>query len=135
MTSVDSNVIFAALAQREAHHTLAVQLLRDVGADGPLFISPVVYAELLASRWPAAMLDFLAMARISVAWMMPTEVWELAGRSFGDYARQRRSGNLPRRLIADFLIAAHAAHHGLRVLTFDRTVYDTMFPHLLVTSR
>jgi predicted nucleic acid-binding protein len=63
------------------------------------------------------------------------EVGELAGTSFGDYARQRRSGKLPRRLIADFLVAAHAAHHGLRVLTFDRTVYDAMFPHLLVTSR
>ena len=80
------------------------------------------------------MLDFLAMAQISVAWTMPIEVWELAGRSFGDYARQRRSGNLPRRLIAEFLIAAHAAHQGLRVLTFDRTVYDSMFPDLLATS-
>ena len=78
MTSVDSSVIFAALAQREAHHTLAVGLLRDAGADGPLFISPVVYAELMASRRPAAVLDFLAMARISVAWTMPSEVWELA---------------------------------------------------------
>ena len=135
MTSVDSNVIFAVLSRREAHHTLAVRLLRDAGADGPLFISPVVYAELMASKRPAAISDFLAMAKISVAWTMPTEVWELAGRSFGEYARQRRSGNLPRRLIADFLIAAHAAHHGLRVLTFDRTVYDSMFPDLLVTSR
>ncbi len=73
------------------------------------------------------------MAQISIAWTMPLEVWALAGRSFGDDARQRRSGNLPRRLIADFLIAAHAAHHGLRVLTFDRTVYDAMVPELLVS--
>ena len=54
MTSVDSNVIFAALAQREAHHTLAVRLLRDAGADGPLFIAPVVCAELMASK-PSAL--------------------------------------------------------------------------------
>jgi predicted nucleic acid-binding protein len=134
MTSVDSNVILAAVAQREEHHAAAVQLLRDARAEGPLFISPVVYAELMASTRPAAMQDFLAMARISVAWSMPMEVWDLAGRSFGDYARRRRSGNLPHRLIADFLIAAHAAHHGLRVLTFDRTVYDAMFPHLLVAG-
>ncbi len=133
MTSVDTNVILAALAQREQHHTAAVQLLRDAGADGPLFISPVVYAELMASKQPAVMQDFLDMAQISIVWTMPMEVWELAGLSFGDYARQRRSGNLPRRLIADFLIAAHAAHHGLRVLTFDRTVYDAMFPELLVS--
>ncbi len=135
MTSVDSNVIFAAVAQRETHHPVAVQWLRDVAADGPVFVSPVVYAELMASTRPEAFRDFLALARISVAWTMPSEVWALAGRTFGDYARQRRSGNLPRRLIADFLIAAHAAHHGLRVLTFDRTVYDAMFPDLLVTPR
>lgn len=134
MTSVDSNVILAALAKREQHHAAAVQLLRDAGADGPLFISPVVYAELMASKQPAVMHDFLDMAQISIAWTMPTEVWDSAGRSFGDYARQRRSGNLPRRLIADFLIAAHAAHHGLRVLTFDRTVYDAMFPQLLASD-
>jgi predicted nucleic acid-binding protein len=134
MTSVDSSVILAAVAQREEHHAAAVQQLRDARAEGPLFISPVVYAELMASTRPAAMQDFLAMARISVAWSMPMDVWDLAGRSFGDYARRRQSGNLPRRLIADFLIAAHAAHHGLRVLTFDRTVYDAMFPHLLVAG-
>jgi predicted nucleic acid-binding protein len=133
MTSVDSNVILAALAQRERHHAEAVQLLHDAGVEGPLFISPVVYAELMASRRPAVMKDFLDMAQISIVWTMPMEVWELAGRSFGGYTRQRRSGNLPRRLIADFLIAAHAAHHGLRVLTFDRTVYDAMFPQLLVS--
>jgi len=106
-TSVDSSVIFAAYAEREAHHTLAVRLLRDVGVDGPLVIAPVV----------------------------PIEVWELAGRSFSDYARQRRSGSLPLRLMADFLAAAHAAHHGLRVVMFDQTVYDRMFPDLLVMSR
>jgi predicted nucleic acid-binding protein len=135
MISVDTNVILAVLAQREAHHELAVELLRAAGAEGPLFVSPVVYAELMASKRPAAMQDFLGMAQISVAWTMPMEVWELAGRSFGDYARKRRSGSLPRRLLADFLIAAHAAHHGLRVLTFDTTVYDAMFPHLLAVSR
>ena len=135
MISVDTTVIFSALAQREEHHPLAVQMLRAARADGPLFIAPVVYAELMASKRTAAIQDFLAMAQISVVWTMPIEVWELAGRSFGDYARQRRSGNLPRRLIADFLIAAHAEHHGLRVLTFDRTVYDAMFPHLLVVAR
>ena len=94
----------------------------------------MVCAERMVVRRPVVMLDFFAMAQISVEWTMPTEVWELAGRSFSDYARQRRSANLHRRPIADFLIAAHAEHHGLRVLTLDRTVYDAVFPDLLATS-
>ena len=65
--------------------------------------------QLRSLRRPAAVLDFLAMAQISVAWTMPSEVWELAGGSCGDYARHRRSGKSARRLIADFLIAAHVA--------------------------
>ncbi len=68
------------------------------------------------------MLDFLVMARVSVVWSMPGGVWELAGRSFGDYARQWRSGKSARRLIAGFLIASHGAHDGLRVLTFGASV-------------
>lgn len=131
MISVDTSVILSALAPNERQHPQAVQLLRDVGAERPLFVSPVVYAELLATSDPEPIIDFLGLAKIGIVWEMPPEVWELAGRSFGSYARLRRSGSLPRRLVADFLVAAHAEYHGLHVLTFDRTVYDALFPHLI----
>jgi len=42
----------------------------------------------------------------------------------------RRKGGLPRRTLADFLIAAHAEYHGLGVMSFDDTVFTAVFPGL-----
>ncbi len=90
-------------------------------------ICPVVYAELAASREWEALKRFLELVGVEVAWEMPEEVWERAGTAMGEYARRRRGGALPRRVLADFLIGAHAEHHGLAVATFDRTVYEAAF--------
>jgi predicted nucleic acid-binding protein len=133
VTSVDSNVIFAALTPHETHHERARQLLREANPQG-LRLSPVVYAELMASSEREALKEFLERAGLEVLWEMPAAVWERAGVAFGDYARARRGGRLPRRLIADFLIAAHAEHHGLSVLSFDDTVYRAVFPGLRVMT-
>jgi predicted nucleic acid-binding protein len=73
---------------------------------------------------------FLQKAQISTLWEMPPTVWEAAGRGFGQYAQLRRKGGLPRRILADFLIAAHAEHHGLGVMSFDDTVFTAVFPGL-----
>ncbi len=63
-------------------------------------------------------------------WDMPPEVWERAGVAFGSYARERRKGQLPRRLVADFLIGAHAEYHKLALLTFGDTVFRAAFPEV-----
>jgi predicted nucleic acid-binding protein len=46
--------------------------------------------------------------------------------------RNRRQESLPRRLAAEFLIAAQAEHFNMKVLTFDRTVHEAAFPGLTV---
>ncbi|GAA6736644.1 hypothetical protein YIM1640_08770 [Thermus oshimai] len=63
---------------------------------------------------------------------MPMAVWELAGERFGQYARKRRTTGLPRRILADFLIGAHALHHHLALATFDPVHYRVAFPELEV---
>jgi predicted nucleic acid-binding protein len=133
MTSVDSNVVFAALSPHEPHHARARALLKGAGQGG-LRLAPVVYAELMASSMREVLKLFLERAGFDVLWEMPASVWERAGVAFGEYARARRKGQLPRRLVADFLIAAHAEHHGLRVLTFDDTVYRAVFQDIELLS-
>lgn len=127
MTSVDTNVILAALSVPEVHHELARELLERAD-ESRLVLSPVVYAELMASSQRDVLKLFLERSSLEVLWEMPPVVWERAGVAFGDYARVRRGGRLPRRLIADFLIAAHAEYYDLTVLTFDDTVYQAVFP-------
>jgi predicted nucleic acid-binding protein len=97
-------------------------------------ICPVVYAELAASRAWEGLRLFLERAGVEVLWEMPEAVWERAGRAMGEYARLRRGGVLPRRVVADFLIGAHAEYHGLTIATFDRVVYEAVFPAVPVLS-
>lgn len=132
MTSVDSNIVFSALSPVDVNHARARRLL-SVAAEGGLVISPVVYAELMASTDREGIEAFLELAGIVVLWNTPPEVWRRAGIAFGEYAKKRRKGRLPRRLIADFLIAAHAEYHALGVLTFDPMVYRAVFPGVSVT--
>jgi predicted nucleic acid-binding protein len=61
-------------------------------------------------------------------------VWRSAGRAFQSYAerlrKQRDSGT--RRILADFLIGAHALTRGYRLLTLDERLYQAAFPKLTI---
>ena len=128
MISVDSNLIFSAIEPGDVNHAAALQRLGTAGQEDTLVICPVVYAELMASAVRDFIRVFLQRAEIATLWAMHESVWKRAGTAFGDYASLRRSGSLPRRIVADFLIAAHAEHHELSVLTFDNTVFAGVFP-------
>lgn len=130
MISVDTNIIFAALNRYDVNHDKAREHLRHWGTAEVLIISPVVFAELAASPDWLGIQAFLERADIRTLWGTPASVWERAGAAFGEYARLRRQGSLPRRIVADFVIAAHAEHHELGVLSFDDTVYKAVFPNL-----
>ena len=59
-------------------------------------------------------------------------MWTEAGNRFARYAARRRktTGQSPRRLLADFLIGAHALVQAERLLTLDPKVYQQDFPEL-----
>ena len=130
MISVDTNVILSALNRFDVNYQRAREHLVRLGASEVVVISTVVYAELMASPDQEGIRAFLERADIPVLWSTPQSVWERSGSAFGAYAVQRRGGSLPRRIVADFVIAAHAEHHKLGVLTFDDTVYKAVFPEL-----
>ena len=52
----------------------------------------------------------------------------------GTPAEKRRGGVLPRRILANFVIAAHAEYPDLAMLTFDETIYNAVFSDLTVVS-
>lgn len=106
--------------------------------DGALMISPVVYAELLASPFLAKeqVHRFLSTRGIGLQHGMAMGVWEEAGLRFGRYAarRKRSGGGEPQRLLADFIVGAHALLHAERLLTFDRKRYEVDFPELALVT-
>jgi predicted nucleic acid-binding protein len=126
MISLDTNIIFCALNPRDSNHQRALNAL-DAYSDQPLGICPVVYAELQASSAWAGLEAWLRLQSVEFVWDMPQAVWDDAGNAFGAYSSLRRGGVLPRRIVGDFLIAAHAEYHALEVLTLGDTAYRAVF--------
>jgi hypothetical protein len=137
-TAVDTNVLVALWNEDDTLNTLARSALDAALGRGSLVIAAPVYAELLASpgRTEGFLDSFLADAGITVEWNLSKLVWRSAGLAFQAYARRRRkeqeSG--PRRILADFLIGAHALENGYGLLTLDDRLYRVAFPRLAMTT-
>jgi len=137
-TAIDSNVFIALWNEDDSLNTQARSALDAALGRGGLFIAAPVFAELLAapSRTELFLDSFFAETSITVDWNLNEAVWRTAGRAFQQYvARRRRQRDAsPRRILADFVIGAHALHHGFHLLTLDDRLYRAAFPRLTVLS-
>lgn len=133
--AVDTNV-FVALFSGDEHTSRAAQLaMEDAHSAGPLAVSPAVYSELVAGRDAGFVERFLSEKDIEVDWEPGRDVWRAAGTRYGEYARTRRRQRNdlgPRRILADFIIGAHALHFADALLTSDARIYGTYFPELKI---
>lgn len=130
---VDSNVI-SALWSAEPLASLASSRLDTTRQGNELIICGPVYVELVAHPKVSEQFvrAFLGETSISIDFEIGENVWREAARRFAIYAsRRRRSGGQhPRRLLADFVIGAHALSKNGRLLTFDKNRYIRDFPEL-----
>jgi predicted nucleic acid-binding protein len=131
--SLDTNLVLSALNPKDSNHARALQAL-NAHASQPFCLCPVVRAELRASDTWTVIETWLTAQGVGVLWAMPANVWDAAGIAFQQYALMRRGGQVPRRIVADFLIAAHAQHHKLEMLSFDDTVYKSVFPQITLLA-
>src|SRR5690606_14403538 len=122
LSAIDTNAISALWSQEPAANRLAEWLNRARLAGG-MVICPVVQAELRAH--PTVdddfVLRFLADTRVRVDFDMSERVWDRAGSAFAAYAARRLAsgGGEPKRLLADFIVGAHALERADRLLTLD----------------
>jgi predicted nucleic acid-binding protein len=132
-TAIDTN-IFSALWSSELGAREILQQLGDAKSLGGLLISPVVYAELLAypKATEAFLNRFLSDTGVTVDFQLDEPVWVEAGRRFARYAGHRRKSGSgePKRLLADFLVGAHALLQADRLMSLDPTRYEQYFPEL-----
>ncbi len=137
-TSIDTNIFIAFWDASDALNSLAQSALNAAWNRGSLVVAAPVYSELLAfpGRSEAFLDTFLKETGISVEWEMDEAMWRTAGRAFQSYAarRKRHQGSAPRRILADFLIGAHALRNGYRLLTLDSGLYQTAYPRLTIVS-
>ena len=137
-TAADTNVVIA-LWDKDPGLSLAAQnALESAFNRGTLVAAAPVFAELMAApgRSEAFVGLFFEETGIAIDWQLGERVWGSAGRAFRAYVERRRKPRDigTRRILADFLIGAHAAANGYRLLTLDDRLYRTSFPALAIVT-
>lgn len=137
MTALDTNVLVGLLAGKEDETQVAQRALAEAASKGPLILCPAVYAELMAMPGLSEeeLDNFLEETDLIVDWALAPEVWRSAGRAYSAYASRRRKqkgDKGPRRILADFLIGAHADLIAGKLLTLDPKLYQANFTELEV---
>jgi len=136
-TAIDTNVIIALWQRDPTVRASARAALDRALARGALIVAAPVFAELLAAgRDDAFLVSFFEDTGIRIDWLLDEDVWKMAGKAFAAYAMRRRkqADAGPRRILADFLIGAHAVSHGSSLLTTDRGLYRAAFPQLVLLA-
>jgi len=137
-TAIDTNVIVALWGVDVSLNTRAQSALEDALEQGRLVIAAPVFAELIAApgQNQTFVNSFLRGSGINIDWVLDENMWRTAGEAFQAYAaRRRRQRDLgPRRILADFLIGAHALLRCYRLLTLDNNLYRAAFPRLTLVS-
>ncbi len=135
-TALDTNVLISLWDRDEALSSTAQSALDRAMQQGSLVVAAPVFSELMAApeRDEAFLEDFFRHTGIAVDWNLEENVWRAAGRAFQAYTSRPRKQRSPwpRRILADFLIGAHAWHRGYRLLTLDARVYRAAFPRLTI---
>jgi predicted nucleic acid-binding protein len=137
-TAIDTNVLIALWDIDQQLNSAVQRALDHAQARGALVVSGAVYAELLAlpGRTEKMLDEFFKTTGIRVEWESTEQVWRAAGRAFQAYVARRstKKTDMPRRILADFFIGAHASIHRYRLLTLDQRLYKAAFPKLEIST-
>jgi predicted nucleic acid-binding protein len=127
ITGIDTNVLLDILLPNEQFYSATAAALEDSATAGSLVICDIVYAELCVHFESQRDCDaFLESNEIRVQ-ALTREAHFLASRAWRTY---RRQGGKRTRILADFLIGAHAYTQATRLLSRDRGFYHQLFPSL-----
>jgi predicted nucleic acid-binding protein len=126
-TLVDSNVLLDILTEDPVWLDWSSNALAEAAEAGPLFINPIIYAEVSIRFTTVEALEQALPYQDYRREPIPWEAAFLAGKVFLDYRRNKgtKSTTLP-----DFFIGAHAAIADIDLLTRDVGRYRTYFPRL-----
>ncbi|MEX1008289.1 MAG: type II toxin-antitoxin system VapC family toxin [Acidimicrobiia bacterium] len=124
-TLVDTNVLLDVLTEDETCFAGSMEALADAAEVGPLWINPIIYAEVSVRFSRIEDLEEALPPEDYRRAQLPWEAAFLAGKAFLDY---RRSGGTRTSTLPDFYIGAHAAVDDMSLLTRDGARYRTYFP-------
>ena len=124
-TLVDSNVLLDLFTADPTWAAWSGEHLAAALDRGPVVVNQVVYGEVSLGFTSVEALDSALTPDRFVRGNLPWAAAFLAGRCFRQY---RARGGTRTSTLPDFLIGAHAAVLGLRLLTRDAARFRTYFP-------
>ena len=129
ITAIDTNVLLDIFTGDPRFGPASRNMLRRCLAEGAVIACEVVCAETVAA-FSDAQSAMEAMGLLEIAFAAIEEAHAAAaGIAWREY---RRSGGTRNRVVADFLIGAHAVGRADRLLTRDRGFYRSYFADLQV---
>lgn len=129
ITFVDTNVLLDVFLPDPKWGENSKNSLAKAFGQGSLVINEIVYAELAPQFNSQGQLDDTLSALGIRMIQMGRKSAYLAGSKWKKY---RNSGGQRNRVLADFLIGAHAQMHAHRLLTRDRGFYSKYFKKLKI---
>ena len=127
ISAVDTNVLLDVFRPDPQHGPRSAEWLAAAYDEGAVLVCDVVYAELAPFFGDRLTLD-RALREIG-ATLSPIDS-AIAFEAGVRWMEYRRAGGPRTRIVADFLIGAHAVAAAERFLTRDRGFYASHFPEL-----
>jgi predicted nucleic acid-binding protein len=128
---VDSNVLLDLMTEDTQWFDWSSAQVAAAADRARLVINPIIYAEVSARYTRIEDLDASLPEAMIEREAIPYEAAFLAGKAFVAY---RKRGGSKRSPLPDFMIGAHAAIAGYRLLTRDASRYRTYFPLLPIIA-
>jgi predicted nucleic acid-binding protein len=129
ITALDTNILLDILRPNEQFYDLSAKALEEATAEGSLVVCDLVYAELCAHFPGRRQCDKFLEENGIRAEALGRDASFLASRIWRKY---RLQGGKRHRILADFLIGAHANMQASGLLTRDTGFYREMFPSLIL---
>ena len=127
ISAVDTNVLLDVFRPDPQHGPPSAEWLTAAYDDGAVLVCDVVYAELVLFFGDRLVLDgALRDVGATLSSIDSAIAYEAGVR----WLRYRQAGGPRTRIVADFLIGAHALAAADTFLTRDRGFYATYFPEL-----